>query len=220
MSNDLEIIADGFSEVTLENGICAWIDVLGTKASGFDRSRVEKLLDTATIVSSKGELGKDGKYYAVSNALANITVVSDAICVSQKVPDEDYMFARDGVSLVATFISNNLFMQGVSHRGAIAQGSLDVGSRHGIRFTTGSAVVAAIQAEAGVKTTGLVVCSDLWTEALHWRVPSAEDPYIFHDVFGHKYITFKDHEKNWKDFCEKNKHVHAYIAASLAIFKN
>lgn len=218
MSNDDTIlVGDVFDEASLEDGVCGWIDLLGTTARGFSRREVEKLIDMACVVSSHGFTDDRGQYNAFANAQANVTLVGDALCISQKDPQKLEKVARDATALITLFISMNLFQLGWPHRGAIAKGSLECGSRNGVRFTSGTAVLNAIGLEKTLKTTGVVIADNLLAEAKTWTVPPSERPFKLLNAFSTFYLTSDDHEKAWRSFCDEKKSQHPYIYASLNI---
>lgn len=212
-----EIVGDAFSDVSLADGVCGWIDLLGTTQNGFSRSKIEQLVNIAVIVSSQGKFDPTGFYRGISNSLVNILLIGDAICIAQKSASK-FKFVRDAVALATLFASQNLFKQGYAHRGAIASGSLEVGQNHGIRFVTGTAVLEAVRIESRTKTTGIVVSPNVLNEATGWQVPPSEKPFLFKTMFDQTYLTSDDHCPVWEEYCKSHESIHPYICASLNVF--
>ena len=120
---EAEMIGDIFSESSLGDGLCAWIDILGTQDTEYSSMSVRRLIDMAALVSSNhANIGPSEKHQFVSNAKVNTVVVGDAICISQKKASDSVDSFRSAVPLVAAFCSWNLFNAGLPHRGGIAKG--------------------------------------------------------------------------------------------------
>ena len=220
-SVEAEHVGDVFSESVIDDGLCAWIDILGTKSTDFSPQFVRRLLDLAAIMSShKANIGPSDRYQFVSNALVNTVVIGDAICISQKKEDASFPSFRSAVPLVASFCSWNLFKAGLPHRGAIAKGSLFSGSHLGTRYISGYAFIEAVREESKVKAVGLTVAKNLWEECAEWRPPVTEDSFRFIEAFGLRFLTFQKHWAAWVEFCERNRTKHSYSAASYSAIKD
>jgi hypothetical protein len=220
-SVEAEHVGDVFSESVIDDGLCAWIDILGTKSTDFSPQFVRRLLDLAAIMSSnKANLGPSDKYQFVSNARVNTVVIGDAICIAQKTISEPASHWRSSVPLVASFCSWSLFRAGLPHRGAIARGSLFSGNHMNTRYISGGAVIEAVREESKVKAVGLTVAKNLWEECAEWRPPATEDSFRFIDAFGLRFLTFQKQWVAWVEFCERNRTNHPYSAASYSAIKD
>ncbi|MGZ3775198.1 MAG: hypothetical protein ACXVCY_15005 [Pseudobdellovibrionaceae bacterium] len=211
MTKEMKLNGNGFSEYQSENGLIAWIDVLGV-----ERLSKQRLLDLFKIFPDLGSIvasTKQGDGTHKRNVLANTLTIGDAICIAQR---DDLPHAREAVAAVALYVSVNLYNQGFPNRGFITSGELKTGISHGeTPYIIGSGVVRAVRHESKLKVAGLAIDQALNEEALTWRLPDGLDRFYFTGRLGeYTFLSGNDHLVSWKKYVDEHYSEHSYLAAA------
>ena len=145
-----------FDDYSLDNGMIAWIDILGVRSATHQQivTAVKKVLDLAAEFSATGPI-VNGVMYGTPQSALQYALVGDALVLVEKNQPDTPAASKLALVWRICELSARLFDEGLIHRGAVTFGAVECFKADGVHVITGSGVVRAVALESSIKCTGL-----------------------------------------------------------------
>lgn len=146
-----------FDDYTLENGMVAWIDILGVRSASHQEivSAVKKVLELAAEFSATGPIFDDGVFVGTPQSAMQFSLVGDALILVEKNLPATPAASKLALIWRVCRLSMRLFENGLLHRGVVTFGPIDCFKNEGVHVITGKGVVRAAALESTIKCSGL-----------------------------------------------------------------
>lgn len=146
-----------FDDYTLDNGMIAWIDILGVRSANHQQivDAVRKVLALAAEYSATGPIFEDGVFAGTPQSALQFSLVGDALILVEKNQPETPAASKLALIWRVCDLSTKLFESGLLHRGAITFGPVECFKEDGVHVITGKGVVRAATLESSIKCSGL-----------------------------------------------------------------
>jgi hypothetical protein len=145
-----------FEDYTLEDGMIAWIDLLGVRSASHQEivQAVRQVLLVAAEFSATGPI-VGGTMHGTPQSALQYALVGDALILVEKNQPNTPAASKLALIWRVSELSARLFDLGYVHRGAITFGPVECFKDDGVNVITGKGVVRAAGLEASIKCTGL-----------------------------------------------------------------
>lgn len=145
-----------FDSYSLNDGMIAWIDLLGVRSATHQQivTAVKKLLELAAECSANGPI-VGGVMVGTPQSVLQFSLVGDALILVEKNQPSTPAASKLALIWRVCELSSKLFENGLVHRGAVTFGSVDCFTVDGANVITGKGVVRAVGLESSIKCTGL-----------------------------------------------------------------